>query len=624
MKKHIIFLGLLSCLLFIFTGASDSKIDVLSEKFSKVAADGADWSDPVNIWQTGEYCVEPEVAADEVGNVHVVFVVGQGGGRAVYYNNTDEDGKWRSPQNVRGEGIGIGEGPWAEVHVDRDGTPNVVFSGKVSGNYEALLNRKMNGQWSGPINVSRTSRGGSAYPTLVIESDTNDHFMFWQDDEFREHDSQTYWQTLVRYQDEGQGSWKGGGVAPDPNNRAYAPQGGIDENGKIYLVWANRAAGNKSRIFFTENSNPRDWNTWSKTIDISGGTGMSFAYPQIAVDWKGNCYVVWMDTRDGGIEVFFRKRVDGKWLPVENLSNSEIHSVSPTVAVNKETQEIYVAWEQHTKIFLREYTGGKWTDAVVMNGAESLAVHPHIFVSLTGSVHLVFTDKRSGQWNIFHRFKQGRPPEPPVAPTGPIVQSSADQSTTPNTKTNTVKWKETPEHAGIPLENFNLYRKVQGQNDNQYVLLAALPVTTFKYDDMELPTDIKYVYALSVTDSFEQESELSQAAWENAVFPPMDLGLETKINRVLFSQEKINYLSWAHNTLNDPVPSLSYNIYRKLTTEDNSQFVQIHTADANTISYMDRGLAFTDKFVYSITVSDPEGHETPKLKAVIGEEEDSE
>jgi hypothetical protein len=624
MKKPIIFLGLLSCLLFVITGASDSKIETLSEKLFKVVADNSDWSDPVNIWRSGEYCVEPEVAADEIGNVHVVFVVGQGGGRTVYYNNTDENGNWRSPQNVRGDGVNIGEGPWAEIQVDRDGAPNVVFSGKIGGNYEAVLNRNINGQWSGPINVSRTIRGGSAYPNLVIDPNTNDQFIFWQDDEFRENEEQIYWQTLVRFQDGGQGPWKGGGVVPDPNNRAYSPQGGIDEKGKIYLIWANRGAGNKTRVFFSENPNPKDWNTWSNAIDISGGTGISFAYPQIAVDWKGNCYVVWMDTRDGGVEVFFRKRVDGKWSTVENLSNSEIYSVSPTVAVNKETQEIYVAWEENTKILLREYSSGNWKDTVIMNGAQSMAVHPHIFVSLTGSVHLVFTDKRTGQWNIFHCFKQGRPPEPPVAPTGPIVQSSLDQSTTPNTKTNTVKWKETPEHADIPLESFNLYRKVQGQNDNQYNLLATLPVTTFKYDDMGLPTNIKYVYALSVTDSFEQESELSAAAGENAVYPPMDLGLETKINRVLFSQEKINYLSWGHNPLNDPVPSLSYNIYRKLTTEDNSQLVHIYTADANTFFYMDRGLSFTDKYIYSITVSDTEGHETPKLKAVIGEEEDEE
>lgn len=331
-----------------------------------------------------------------------------------------------------------------------------------------------------------------------------------------------------------------------------------------------------------------------------------------------------MDTRDGNIEVYFRKKVDGKWKDVENLSNSEVDSEDPTIACNKETGEIYVAWEEKKKILLSVYSNGEWSEPMNMTANNSQSVRPHLYATMTGTIHLVFSDDRTGQWNIYHRSKMGRPPEPPKAPINVRMNTSLDQSVTPNTKINLVKWNENPENESIPREFYSIYRKQEGQNDNQFGLLTTIPMTEFSYEDTGLPTNIKHVYALSVTDSFEQESELSQSTWENAVYPPMSLGLETKINRVLFSQEKINYLSWRHNPLNDPVPFFSYNIYRKLTTEDNSQLVLIHAADSNTFSYMDRGLSFTDKYIYSITVEDSDGHETPKTKAVIGEEEDGE
>ncbi len=458
----------------------------------------------------------------------------------------------------------------------------------------------------------------------MIDRNNNDYYVFWQDDENRAFEHQVYWEIMTRHMNGGEGKWIGGGVLPEPNARAYSPEADIDANSKIYLAYANRGSGNKTRVFFTENANAKDWNTWAPVVDISGGTGLSFAYPQIAVDWKGNCYVIWMNIRDSIIEVYFRKRVNGKWGTIENLSKSEVDSEDPTIACNKETGEIYVAWEEKKKILLSVYSGGKWSEPVNMTANNSQSVRPHLYVTTTETVHLVFSDDRTGQWNIYHRSKMGRPPEPPMPPINVQLNTSLDQSVTPNTKTNLVKWKENSENEGIPREFYSVYRKQEGQNDNQYALLTTIPVTTFSHEDTGLPTNIKYVYAVSVTDSFEQESELSEAETENAVFPPIDLALETKINRVLFSQEKINYLSWGHNPLNDPVPSLSYNIYRKLTTEDNSQLVHIYTADANTFFYMDRGLSFTDKYVYSITVSDTEGHETPKLKAVIGEEEDNE
>lgn len=581
-----------------------------------------EWTDPVNISTTGAFCNYPAVAGDDEGNVHAIWVQYWLGRGQVYYNKGDRQGNWETPINLTAGEVRIGEGPWAEIQVDVNGNPNVIYSAVPVDNYEALIRRYRNNRWGPHENVSRTYRGGTAYPNLLIDRTNNDYYVFWQDDENREFEEQSYWEIMTRHLNGGEGEWIGGGVLPDPNKRAYSNQADIDGNGKVCLVYANRAQGNLTRVFFTENPNAKDWNTWTEVRDISGITGMSFAYPQVSVDLEGNCYVVWMDTRDGNIEVYFRKRVDGNWSDLENLSNSPPASEDPTIACSKETGEIYVAWEEQNKILLRVYANGEWSETMNMTNNNSQSLRPHIYATPGGTVHLVFADDRAGQWNIYHRSKMGRPPDPAQPPVNMNVITSLDQSTSPNTKINIVKWDENPENEGIPIETYNVYRKEQGQNDSQYTLLANLPIDTFDYEDKELPTSIKYVYAVTVTDSFEQEGEFSEAAAENFVFPPIDLSLETRINRVLFQKEKINYLRWDHNPLNDPVASFTYNIYRRLSTEDIPQLVLIHTADSNTYFYMDRGLSFSDKYMYSITVRDNEGHESSKRRSVIGEEDE--
>jgi len=618
MKKTIIFIALITGILLILSGTSAFYARPAENDAQAASEDLADWSDPVLVSAPAVYSVDPKVAADEADIVHVIWVQTED---TVFYNRRDSSGNWQNPVNITGDAINIGEGPWPEIQVDNNGVPVVVFSGKIGGNYEAVMNRYYQGRWTGGDNVSKTYRGGSAYPTLAIDRNTNTYFVFWQDDEFREKEEQTYWQILCRYKVEGEGAWMGGGVLPEPNNRAYAPQVGMDADGKAYMIYANRAQSNRSRIFFTENAAPKDWNKWTPVIDISGGTGISFAYPQVAVDLMGNVYVAWMHIVDGNIETFFKQRVNGTWSSVENLSKSPANSGRPSIAVNDETGDVYVVWEEDSKVLLRKLSSGKWGDPVVMSQPSSITVHPYVFCSPSGAVHLVYSDRKSGQWNIYHRSKAGRPPEPPVEPIGVSVATVLDETTTPNTKSNTVRWESNPENEGKALANYLVYRKEEGQSDEQYQLIATVPLDAFSYLDAGLATDVKFAYAFAALDVVDQESGLSDPIYENRVFVPLDTELKTEINRTLFMSEKINTVSWSHNPVNDPIQDRQYNIYRK-AIDDEGPMSLIHTASSSTLSYMDRGLSVSVKHQYSVTVIDGEGHETPRGKTIVSEEDD--
>jgi fibronectin type 3 domain-containing protein len=87
------------------------------------------------------------------------------------------------------------------------------------------------------------------------------------------------------------------------------------------------------------------------------------------------------------------------------------------------------------------------------------------------------------------------------------------------------------------------------------------------------------------------------------------------MNKALFSVEKINTLTWTDSRLNDPIQNRRYKIYRKKSTDEDSAFTLIYTADSNSTSFTDRMLAWTDSYVYRLTVIDNEGHESPWLEA---------
>ncbi len=569
------------------------------------------WSELVQISKTDVPSYEPKVAADAMGNVFVIWVEN---GQNVLCN-TNITGDWGPIRNLSKNEVRIKEGPWPEIEVDKNGVINVVYTAFISGDYEIVLNRFKNENWSGNENISRTVPAGSAYPTIVIDPNTNDYYLFWQDNVNREYEEQLFWEIVMRFLNSGIGSWSGGKILPDNSKRAYCPQAAIDGKGRIYIVYANRAAGNITRVFFTQNNEPKNSEKWTNPTDLSGMTGLSFAFPQIACDNSGNIYVVWMDKREGNTEIYFRKRVNGKWLSVENLSESTSSSLNPTVAANKETGEIYVAWEENQKIFFREFQNKKWLDPVDLTQNPSPSAHPHLYVDQGGSIHIVFTDKRSGAWNIYYRTRKGEPQKKPSPPIDLTLKSYLNQAN--NTKSNHLNWKPTEENEDLNIVNYRIYRRVE--NESSFQFLSMVSGDIFEYKDVQIPTDLKFQYAVSAEDNWGQESSLSDFVSEDPVFPPLSISLNTQINRFLFYREKINYISWDKNPLNDATSVISYNIYRKKVNAPDTDFLLIGTTSIDERNFSDRGLSFDIKYAYAISSIDSNNNES-KLSSHIEED----
>ena len=135
----------------------------------------------------------------------------------------------------------------------------------------------------------------------------------------------------------------------------------IDKKGTAHLAFILRSP---TEVWYTKNPTPQNANTWTTPVPISGNTDRDWAMPRIAADNDGDAYIVW-HANTGGYEsateeVYFRKTVNGVWQAAENLSNSPTRSEGEVIAVDPDTKDIYVVWNElvaagNWEIYFRMY-----------------------------------------------------------------------------------------------------------------------------------------------------------------------------------------------------------------------------------------------------------------------------
>jgi len=216
------------------------------------------------------------------------------------------------------------------------------------------------------------------------------------------------------------------------------------ENGRIYVVWADRndtnyasSISHDSDIFYRCNLTGFSWEpvqVISEPVFGKDYNVMTSTYPEIVVE-NNKIYVVWHDennTNSAGIDydIFFRCNLTGSdWEdvqvisePVEGLNYNIRDSISPEIAV--ENGRIYVVWDdvmnidnagEDREIFFKcNFTGYSWEPIQVISEPEQGSnfnivdsSSPDIVVNL-GKSYIVWQDynnTNSADWDddIFFR-----------------------------------------------------------------------------------------------------------------------------------------------------------------------------------------------------------------------------
>jgi len=98
---------------------------------------------------------------------------------------------------------------------------------------------------------------------------------------------------------------------------------------------------------------------------------------------------------------------------------------------------------------------------------------------------------------------------------------------------------------------------------------------------------------------------------------PVNVQVETLINKTLFFVDCINKVTWMMNPDRDLFNVVKYKIYRKKKDEADTQFVYVGEVDSSTFEYMDRGLAGEDdakSYTYGVTAVDDQNRESDYAK----------
>ena len=178
----------------------------------------------------------------------------------------------------------------------------------------------------------------------------------------------------------------------------------VDGRGNIYVIWNDNTSG-VNDIFFTRTTDLGT--TFSALKNISNNTGDSFI-PQTAIDSAGNINVVWTDNTPGNNDIFFARSSDGgtTFSTPLNLSHDMGSSFNTQIAVDS-AGNINVVWEDDTQnnleIFFARSTNGGATFSAPKNISNNTGMSeiPEIAVDRAGHINVVWQDNTFGNLDVF-------------------------------------------------------------------------------------------------------------------------------------------------------------------------------------------------------------------------------
>lgn len=571
-----------------------------AERWSRPTADRATagvsavtgWTTPVNISNTGAESRAPVIDLDAQGNAYVIWqdwpvFYGAGGPRQTMFNS-NRTSQWQSAATLIHDQlyIAIDDSGFPTVAVNPSGTR--IFVAYHDGDFAAGLMQVFYREWSGGswgqdfLNFSQAP-APCEYPALAFSPIDDTIFGLFMAD------VGTPFELARRYRDGVTGSWSSTDLTNILNGASkylyLTKHMKFDTSGVLHTVFTTH-----TQAWYSKNATPKNPNTWSPAVNLSGETGLRDTDPRLAVDNAGEAYVVWQQMIGGNQEIMFRKTIGGVWQPAENISQTTNDSEWPTIAVNRTNGDLFVAWQEdlpgNGDVYVKSYelqsgsTTRSWSPNINFTNSPGASGEPYLNSDVNGGIHLVYVDTPSGaaKPEIMYAARQSGP-KPPI---NIVLTTSLDSSET--RKVNTLTWQANPDNTSFTIANYKIYRQA-GSGD--FGLLTTVPATTLQYQDTNLDPGIIYAYRLTSVADSGREGQPSASVDDNKDFqlPPVRIVLSVAYDKILFSQEDHVTLTFAANPLNKNANVAGYEIYRRKVGESDDRLGQIASLNATTFSY---------------------------------------
>ena len=145
----------------------------------------------------------------------------------------------------------------------------------------------------------------------------------------------------------------------------------------------------------------------AKRLTWNAGTSSS---PAIAVDPSDNLHVVWSDDTPGNYEINYKKSTNGgsTWMPSQRLTWNSVDSAYPSIAVDS-FGSLHVVWSDkmpgNYEIYYKKSTNGgsTWTANKRLTSNSGTSYSQAIAVDPSDNLHVVWSDDTSGNYEIYYK-----------------------------------------------------------------------------------------------------------------------------------------------------------------------------------------------------------------------------
>lgn len=189
------------------------------------------------------------------------------------------------------------------------------------------------------------------------------------------------------------------------NNTLWSTTPSVSASGSwVHVVWSDQDPGVKNEVY--HKSSADGGLSWGPATLLTGASTMAYN-PSVASSGS-DVFVVWNDSRDGNLEIYFNHSSDGglSWDAETRLTNDLAISGSPSIALSGSI--IHVVWYDNRngnkEIYYKHSSNGGqtwWPDnRLTDDDGESLA--PNI-TSEGSAVNVVWRDDRDGNYEIYFK-----------------------------------------------------------------------------------------------------------------------------------------------------------------------------------------------------------------------------
>lgn len=240
---------------------------------------GSVWSAPVAL--SGSNANRPDIAVDGNGTVHLVYE--EAAERNIWYRQKPAGGSWTTPVNLRSGGRSIAP----NISVNSAGTRVIVAwheDNQIGGEWDIFVNRFNGTSWTGTTNVSSNSPL-SADPKTCIDPQGNLH-VGWTDKDPNGGDQ------YIRYRRaDVNGNWGAIATVHSTSRRCGLNSLHASADGYIHAGYTDDDGTGWEIMYKYSNGS-----TWSAAVNVSNHAGVSDdVNGHVYSDALGRLYMVWDD-----------------------------------------------------------------------------------------------------------------------------------------------------------------------------------------------------------------------------------------------------------------------------------------------------------------------------------------